>query len=149
MSPEVPESDCVGGFLTTDDGPPGAIQAHRHRRHVETPIAPPCHEDRMLMFTETLLGDGNSHRYPPSLELRTCCEGGQPTCPCLAKRVAAMTGEVPAEERQGHAVVQRERHQCRRHGPMEDKGRGIFLVDVDIDAQHDQACNAWYNTEHL
>ena len=31
---------------------------------------------------------------------------------------------------------------------MAQKGRGI-LVYVDIDAQHDQEFNEWYNTEHL
>jgi hypothetical protein len=29
------------------------------------------------------------------------------------------------------------------------KGRGIFLVYVDIDAKHDKEFNDWYNTEHL
>jgi hypothetical protein len=29
------------------------------------------------------------------------------------------------------------------------KGRGIFLVYVDIDAQHEQEFNEWYNPEHL
>src|SRR4030095_4685893 len=29
------------------------------------------------------------------------------------------------------------------------KGRGIFLVYVDIDAEHDKEFNEWYNTEHL
>src|SRR3989441_12450342 len=29
------------------------------------------------------------------------------------------------------------------------KGRGIFLVYVDIDAQHDKEFNEWHNTEHL
>jgi hypothetical protein len=32
---------------------------------------------------------------------------------------------------------------------MAQKGRGIFLVYVDIDAQHDKEFNEWYNTEHL
>ena len=32
---------------------------------------------------------------------------------------------------------------------MANKGRGIFLVYVDIDAKHDQEFNDWYNTEHL
>jgi hypothetical protein len=32
---------------------------------------------------------------------------------------------------------------------MAHKGRGIFLVYVDIDAQHEQEFNDWYNTEHL
>jgi len=32
---------------------------------------------------------------------------------------------------------------------MAHKGRGIFLVYVDIDAQHDKEFNEWYNTEHL
>src|SRR6516225_3927302 len=29
------------------------------------------------------------------------------------------------------------------------KGRGIFLVYVDIDAKHDKEFNEWYNTEHV
>src|SRR4051794_37755375 len=32
---------------------------------------------------------------------------------------------------------------------MEQKGRGIFMVYVDIDAQHAQEFNEWYNKEHL
>ena len=32
---------------------------------------------------------------------------------------------------------------------MAKKGRGIFLVYVDIDAEHDKEFNDWYNTEHL
>ena len=32
---------------------------------------------------------------------------------------------------------------------MAKKGRGIFMVYVDIDAQHVQEFNEWYNTEHL
>jgi hypothetical protein len=32
---------------------------------------------------------------------------------------------------------------------MAQKGRGIFLVYVDIDAEHDKEFNEWYNTEHL
>ena len=32
---------------------------------------------------------------------------------------------------------------------MAQKGRGIFMVYVDIDAQHVQEFNEWYNTEHL
>ena len=32
---------------------------------------------------------------------------------------------------------------------MAKKGKGIFLVYVDIDAKHDKEFNDWYNTEHL
>jgi hypothetical protein len=32
---------------------------------------------------------------------------------------------------------------------MTQKGKGIFLVYVDIDAQHEKEFNDWYNTEHL
>jgi hypothetical protein len=32
---------------------------------------------------------------------------------------------------------------------MAQKGRGIFMVYVDIDAQHVQEFNEWYNNEHL
>lgn len=32
---------------------------------------------------------------------------------------------------------------------MSKKGRGIFLVYVDIDAKHDKEFNEWYNAEHL
>jgi hypothetical protein len=32
---------------------------------------------------------------------------------------------------------------------MAQKGRGIFLVYVDIDTQHVQEFNKWYNEEHL
>ena len=32
---------------------------------------------------------------------------------------------------------------------MAQKGRGIFMVYVDIDAQHVQEFNKWYNEEHL
>ena len=32
---------------------------------------------------------------------------------------------------------------------MAQKGRGIFMVYVDIDAQHVQQFNEWYNKEHL
>ena len=32
---------------------------------------------------------------------------------------------------------------------MAQKGRAIFMVYVDIDAQHVQEFNEWYNTEHL
>src|SRR5881296_1803162 len=37
----------------------------------------------------------------------------------------------------------------REDRPMAHKGRGIFLVYVDIDTQHDKEFNEWYNTEHL
>ena len=32
---------------------------------------------------------------------------------------------------------------------MAQKGRGIFMVYVDIDPQHVQEFNEWYNKEHL
>jgi hypothetical protein len=32
---------------------------------------------------------------------------------------------------------------------MAKKGNGIFLVYTDIDPQHEEEFNAWYNTEHL
>jgi hypothetical protein len=32
---------------------------------------------------------------------------------------------------------------------MTKKGKGIFLVFTDIDPQHEEEFNAWYNTEHL
>lgn len=32
---------------------------------------------------------------------------------------------------------------------MAQKGSGIFLVYTDIDPQHEEEFNAWYNTEHL
>jgi hypothetical protein len=32
---------------------------------------------------------------------------------------------------------------------MAQKGRGIFMVYVDIDAQHVREFNEWYNKEHL
>jgi antibiotic biosynthesis monooxygenase (ABM) superfamily enzyme len=32
---------------------------------------------------------------------------------------------------------------------MAKKGNGIFLVYTDIDPQHEDEFNAWYNTEHL
>ena len=32
---------------------------------------------------------------------------------------------------------------------MAQKGRGIFMVYVDIDTQHVQEFNKWYNEEHL
>lgn len=32
---------------------------------------------------------------------------------------------------------------------MARKGRGIFLVYTDVDPQHEEEFNAWYNTEHL
>ena len=32
---------------------------------------------------------------------------------------------------------------------MAQKGRGIFMVYVDIDAQHAPEFNEWYNTEHI
>jgi len=32
---------------------------------------------------------------------------------------------------------------------MAHKGRGIFLVYVDIDAKDAKEFNEWYNTEHL
>src|SRR5215470_8962183 len=37
----------------------------------------------------------------------------------------------------------------RGDGHMAQKGRGIFMVYVDIDAQHAQEFNEWYNKEHL
>src|SRR5438046_8268077 len=37
----------------------------------------------------------------------------------------------------------------RGDGHMAQKGRGIFMVYVDIDAQHVQEFNEWYNKEHL
>src|SRR5258708_11512852 len=37
----------------------------------------------------------------------------------------------------------------RGDGLVAHKGRGIFMVYVDIDAQHVQEFNEWYNTEHL
>src|SRR5437762_2234102 len=37
----------------------------------------------------------------------------------------------------------------RGDGNMAQKGRGIFMVYVDIDAQHVQEFNEWYNKEHL
>src|SRR4029434_10584230 len=37
----------------------------------------------------------------------------------------------------------------REDRPMAQKGRGIFLVYVDNDTEHDKEFNEWYNTEHL
>src|SRR5690349_11466640 len=37
----------------------------------------------------------------------------------------------------------------RGNGNMAQKGRGIFMVYVDIDAPHVQEFNKWYNEEHL
>src|SRR5258708_12787146 len=37
----------------------------------------------------------------------------------------------------------------RGDGHMAQKGRGIFMVYVDIDAQHVEEFNEWYNKEHL
>src|SRR5882724_10023003 len=37
----------------------------------------------------------------------------------------------------------------RGDGHVAQKGRGIFLVYVDIDAKDDKEFNNWYNTEHL
>src|ERR687892_433988 len=37
----------------------------------------------------------------------------------------------------------------RGDGHMAQKGRGIFMVYVDIDAPHVQEFNEWYNKEHL
>src|SRR5438270_12586262 len=37
----------------------------------------------------------------------------------------------------------------RGDGHMAQKGRGIFMVYVDIDPQHVQEFNEWYNKEHL
>src|SRR5438045_4241879 len=39
------------------------------------------------------------------------------------------------------------RHRGDAH--MAQKGRGIFMVYVDIDAPHVQEFNEWYNKEHL
>ena len=55
----------VGGFPTTDDRPPHAIDAHGHRRHLEAAIPSPRGEDRSVVFTQKLLCDSNIHkRYP-------------------------------------------------------------------------------------
>ena len=35
----------------------------------------------------------------------------------------------------------------RGYGNMAQKGRGIFMVYVDIDGQHVQEFNKWYNEE--
>src|SRR5690242_6527849 len=37
----------------------------------------------------------------------------------------------------------------RKGWDMARKGKGIFLVYVDIDAKHDKEFNDWYHTEHL
>src|SRR4051794_41507863 len=37
----------------------------------------------------------------------------------------------------------------RGDGHMAQKGRGIFMVYVNIDAQHVEEFNEWYNKEHL
>jgi hypothetical protein len=37
----------------------------------------------------------------------------------------------------------------RGEAAMAKKGNGIFLVYTDIDPQHEDEFNAWYNTEHL
>jgi hypothetical protein len=37
----------------------------------------------------------------------------------------------------------------RGDGNMPQKGRGIFMVYVDIDAKDAQEFNEWYNEEHL
>jgi hypothetical protein len=51
----------------TDDGPPGAIQAYGHWRHLQASVAPPRREDGIFMFTEKLLCARNIHRHPPAL----------------------------------------------------------------------------------
>src|SRR2546428_295463 len=50
-----------------------------------------------------------------------------------------------------HATWQHEMETIHDRGDrhVAHKGRGIFLVYVDIDAQHDKEFNEWYNTEHL
>src|SRR3989454_5818182 len=71
----------------------------------------------------------------------------------LAQRAAQLVFSLQRLEtcwrvhlRRGHT---RETICDRGDGHMAQKGRGIFLVYVDIDAQHDKDFNDWYNTEHL
>src|SRR5215471_1129216 len=54
-------------------------------------------------------------------------------------------GPGAKETRQNHGGYASQRGD----GHMAQKGRGIFMVYVDIDAQHVQEFNEWYNKEHL
>jgi hypothetical protein len=68
---------------------------------------------------------------------------GIPGGVCLIWAAGVLAGAHatwPHDEKQ--STTEGDRH-------MAHKGRGIFLVYVDIDAQHDKEFNEWYNTEHL
>src|SRR5437870_3244856 len=80
----------------------------------------------------------------PQGEMSLCTVGAEG---CLAWARLAWTSGVLAD---AHATRQHdETIRNRGDGHVAHKGRGIFLVYVDIDAQHDKEFNAWYNTEHL
>ncbi len=70
------------------------------------------------------------------------CAEGCPACTRLARASDVMVG---AHAMSNTMATIRDRGD----GHMAHKGRGIFLVYVDIDAEHDKEFNEWYNTEHL
>jgi len=73
----------------------------------------------------------------------TVCTERFPACSRLTWAADVLAG--------AHATWQHEMETIHDRGDrhVAHKGRGIFLVDVDIDAQHDKEFNEWYNTEHL
>jgi hypothetical protein len=70
------------------------------------------------------------------------CTGCAEGCSAWARLAGGSDGMAGAHATWPHEETLRDRGD----GPMAQKGRGIFLVYVDIDAQQDQEFNAWYNT---
>jgi hypothetical protein len=92
-----------------------------------------------------------SRLLPPSTaepsSLLTEPQGDVPPCARLALMSAQLVSSMQRLEtcwrvhlRRGHTM---ETTCDRGDGPMAQKGRGIFLVYVDIDAQHEKEFNEW------
>jgi hypothetical protein len=75
---------------------------------------------------------------------------------CRGPSTAVLSGGSKEGRRHGSTPVAGNREKKDNQGflqrkgwNMAKKGKGIFLVYVDIDAKHDKEFNDWYNTEHL
>src|SRR6202040_2947596 len=88
-------------------------------------------------------GKGHGHFLPMMFRVAPCAK----MAPQLVSRVSpGLRAEDRVPTRRGKTMAATLH---RGDGHMAQKGRGIFMVYVDIDAQHVQEFNKWYNKEHL